>query len=235
MINLRAIATTTLRLLTFRATREELLNLGRGHLAFGLFSTWIVGMGRYWDDGRANLLQHLGLGSVVYVFALALILWLIVWPLRPANWSYTNVCAFVALVSPPAILYAIPVERFYSLETAAGINVWFLAIVATWRVGLLAFYLRRHAALGWPAVCVAGLLPLTVIVVALTFLNLERAVFNLMGGLRGATANDEAYAVLVLLTLLSFVLIIPLLLVYVALIVAARARDKTHSLFTSQP
>src|SRR3712207_7552248 len=45
-------------------------------LAFGLACTWLVGVGRYWDNPRASLLQHLGVGSVVYVFALALLLWL---------------------------------------------------------------------------------------------------------------------------------------------------------------
>jgi hypothetical protein len=226
-------AATALRLLTFRVTREELQRFNRRHLALGLFCTWLVGMGRYWDDPRANFLQHLGLGSVVYVFALALLLWLVVLPLRPARWSYLHVCTFVSLVSPPAILYAIPVERFLTLRTAASVNVWFLAAVAAWRVALLIFYLRRHAALGWFAVGTTALLPLTFIVVSLTALNLERAAFYLMGGLRDATANDRAYAVLVLLSLLSFLLIIPLLVSYVALIVMARARgDKRIGLIS---
>ena len=162
---LKGVAADAVRLLTFRSTREELARFGRRHLAFGIFCAWLVGMGRYWDDPRANLAQHLGVGSVVYVFALSLAVWLVVLPLRPARWSYLNVCAFVALVSPPAILYAIPVERLFTLETAASLNVWFLATVAAWRVALLVFYLRRQAALGWLAVAVAGLLPLAAIVV----------------------------------------------------------------------
>ena|SRR5437867_1523572 len=61
---------TALRVLTFRASSDELRALNRRHLAVGLFSTWLVGIGRWWEDPRVGLLQHLGIGSVIYVFAL---------------------------------------------------------------------------------------------------------------------------------------------------------------------
>jgi hypothetical protein len=178
-------------------------------------------MGRYWDDPGAKLLQHMGLGSIIYIFVLSAMLWLLIWPLRPKDWSYFNVLTFVALTSPPAILYAIPVERIYSLETARSMNVWFLATVAAWRVALLIFFLRRYAQLGAFHIIIASLLPLTMIVTALTVLNLERAVFNIMGGLRegGGTASDSAYAVLWVLTFFSSVLFIPLLLCYIGLVI----------------
>ena len=223
---------TVVRVLTFRATREDFLRLGNKHLAFGVACTWVVGVGRWWDDAGASLLQHLGVGSVVYIFLLALLLWLVVSPLRPRDWSYRHVLTFVSLTSPPAILYAIPVERFTSLETARSLNVWFLAVVAAWRVALLFFYLRRHARLPAFSIIVAALLPITFIVVALTMLNLERAVFDVMGGLRDkGTANDGAYGVLVLLTLLSTLLFIPLLISYIFLSVWSRSRagERSHA------
>jgi hypothetical protein len=214
----QSILSVVIRLLTFRITREELLLFNYKHLAFGIACTWIVGIGRWWDDPGANLLQHLGIGSVVYVFLLSLLLGLVIWPLKPQNWSYRHVLTFVSLTSPPAILYAIPVERFTSLETARSLNVWFLAIVAAWRVALLFFYLSRHARLSAFSIAVAALLPITFIVVTLTVLNLERAVFDVMGGLReGGTANDSAYGVLVALTILSTILFIPLLVCYIFL------------------
>jgi hypothetical protein len=219
------ILSTVIHLLTFRITREELLLLNYKHLGFGITSTWIVGIGRWWDDPGANLLQHLGIGSVVYIFLLPLLLWLVIWPLKPQNWSYRHVLTFVSLTSPPAILYAIPVERFTSLETARSLNVWFLAIVAAWRVALLFFYLSRHARLSAFPIAVAALLPITFIIVTLTVLNLERAVFDVMGGLRdGGTANDSAYGMLVALTVLSMLLFIPLVICYIFLSVWARMR-----------
>ena len=212
------------RLLAFLLTPAELRALGREHLIFGLVCAWLVGIGRNWDNGRASFWQHTGLGSVVYVFAFALLLWLVVWPLRPRNWSYLHVCTFVALVAPPALLYALPVERWLTLDAANAVNAWFLAIVAAWRVALLFFYLTRHAGLHPLVVPVAALLPLTLIVTILTMLNLDRVVFDFMGGMHDRSPNDLAYAVLVWLTLLSLLLFGPLLLGYIVLVVKAQMK-----------
>ncbi|XXF78473.1 hypothetical protein P2318_01575 [Myxococcaceae bacterium GXIMD 01537] len=221
------VVSTALRVLTFRIRREELLAMDGRHLAFGLVWTWLVGMGRYWDDPGAKLLQHLGLGSVLYVLALSAFLWLLMWPLCPEDWSFRRLLTFVSLVSPPAALYAIPVERFLSLDVAREMNFWFLAVVATWRVGLLGFYLTRLARLRWYTCIVATLLPLTVIVTALTALNLERAVFDIMSGMRSeGTANDAAYAFLFVLTMLSMMSVGPLLLLYGVFVAAAHGRKR---------
>lgn len=221
---------TSVRLLTFRLSHEEFAGLGNKHLIAGLIFTWIVGIGRWWDDPNANLLQHLGIGSVVYIFCLALVIWLLVKPLGPANWSYKQVLTFISLTSPPAILYAIPVERFVELETAVTLNVWFLATVALWRVVLLFFYLRRSAKLSYFAVLIVSLLPLMGIVTILTMLNMERAVFDIMGGLRTpGTPNDGAYAVLFILTFFSTLLFIPALAAYFALVVHRQSSQPSDS------
>lgn len=213
------------RLLTFRLTKEEFLEIGNAHLAFGLICTWIVGMGRWWDDPGANLLQHLGAGSIIYIFVLALILLMVSAPINTEIWSYKQVLTFVALTSPPALLYAVPVERFTDLYTARFLNVCFLALVATWRLALLLFFFVRFGGLSLLASIVATLLPVMAIIVTLTALNLERAAFNIMGGLRDSgTSNDEAYGVLFGLSLISFLLIIPVALVYIGLIISARNR-----------
>ena len=121
---------------------------------------------------------------------------------------------FVTLTSPPAVLYAIPVERFISFEAAQQVNVWFLAVVAVWRVALLAVYLMRVAGLSRFAVLVATLLPLTLIVATLTALNLEHVVFKIMAGLEDheKSVNDGAYTVLLIITYFS-VMAFPVLLV----------------------
>ncbi len=149
--------------------------------------------------------QYLGLGSVIYIFVLSLIIWLVLLPLKPLQWNYKNVLLFISLTSPPAILYAIPVERYMSLESAQLANVWFLAIVAIWRVLLFFKYLTNSAKLSGLCVLVATLLPLTLIVTLLTVLNLEHVVFKLMAGLEESekSANDSAYLVLLLITYFS--------------------------------
>ena len=210
---------TIMRLLVFRASQNELAEVGWRHLMLGLSCTWLVGIGRYWDNPRVGLLQHLGVGSIVYVFVLSLFLWLLIWPLRPRNWTYFKVLTFISMVSPPAALYAIPVEKFAGLGAANAINAWLLTIVATWRVALLIVFLRRVGMLGRFSTAIATLLPLSMIVVALAMLNLDKVVFDMMGGGGHRSPNDSAYGVLFLLSLLSIVLFVPLLICYLYLVI----------------
>lgn len=221
---IRQILIDEFRFLTFRRMSPAIRDHWKAFLAFGLTFTWLAGVGRYWDNPRAHLWQYLGLGSLAYVFVLALILWALVAPLKPRNWSFRNVLLFIALTAPPAVLYAIPVERFMASDDAVLANIVFLATVASWRVLLYAVFLKRTACLPLGSVIVGTLLPLTIIVVALTALNLEHVVFNIMGGLRPdeKTANDGAYSAVVLLSLLSVVVAPVVLIAYAALVYRAR-------------
>lgn len=78
---------TISKVLFFRISKRELISLQGKHLAVGLIGTWIAGMGRYWDDPGARLLQKLGLGSVIYIFILAALIWAIVKPFRISAWN----------------------------------------------------------------------------------------------------------------------------------------------------
>jgi hypothetical protein len=212
--NLSEVLRTEAKLLAFQPVKPDMARQGHLYLSLGFLSAWLVGVGRYWDNPRAELWQHLGLGSVLYIMILAALLWLIILPLRPRNWSYLGVLTFVGLTSPPALLYAVPVERFFTLDTAQTINVWFLAVVAGWRVILLFIYLRKSAGLSRFATFVATFLPLVLIVTVLAFLNLEHVVFRIMGGLADdeRSGNDSAYLVLLMLTWIS-VSLAPVLLI----------------------
>jgi len=217
---------TILRLLFLKLTKEEMLNFTNKHFIAGLVGTWVVGMGRYWDDPGAKLLQHLGLGSVIYIFVLALFIWIIVKPYLVENWNYFTVLTFISLTSFPAIFYAIPVERFVTLETANTINVWFLAIVAAWRLILLYYFIDRFTRLSILDILTITFMPICVIITALTILNLHRVVFNIMGGLRNATPHDSAYEVLIFLTMGSMILVIPLLISYTGGVYTRRKKIK---------
>lgn len=203
------------RLLTFRKAHIDLAENKYSFLFFSIFATWVAGVGRYWDHPNAFWWQYAGLGSVVYVGVLSILLWLIVLPLRPRKWSFIGVYIFVGLTAPPAWLYAVPVERFMSLEAAALTNMIFLLIVASWRVALYGVYLKRAAGLSGLSLLSALFLPLAAIVSALAFLNLEHAVFEIMGGLdREPTAADSSYHVVMLLSVVSFLATPVLLLFY---------------------
>ena len=143
---------TAFRVLMFRATGEELRGLDRRHLVLGLSLTWLVGIGRWWEDPRAGALQHLGVGSLVYVVVLSFFLWLIIRPLS-ARTHYLNTLTYITLTAPPAILYAIPVRSWLDLDVAQQARLWFLAIVTIWRVALWAGYLIVSVGLSRPARC----------------------------------------------------------------------------------
>ena len=208
------------RVLTFRRPSAALVARWPSYLAFGLAVTWLVGIGRYWDHPRAALWQTLGLGSLAYVVALSLLLWLLYWPLRPRRWAFRNVLLFVSLCSLPALLYAIPVERFLSLEAAQVANASFLAVVASWRVALLVHFLWRVAGLPPFTVAVAALLPVALIVVGLTVLNLEHVVFDVMAGIRDQdrSPHDLSYVVVLVISYFSILASPVLALLYLVLV-----------------
>ncbi|HWR72335.1 MAG TPA: hypothetical protein VN604_04150 [Nitrospirota bacterium] len=216
------------KFLLFQPVNIDIERTGNWYLAFGVVAAWLAGIGRYWDNPRAQLWQTLGLGSVVYIFILALILWLLLWPLRPNNWSYKRVLIFIGMTAPLGILYAVPVEKFFTLKTAQLINVWFLAVVSVWRVTLLFLYLKRKSGLNALAVTISTFLPLVLIVSSLAFLNLEHVIFRIMAGLAEdeRSANDAAYMVLVVITFLSFYVSPVLLLSYSWLVWFRRKQRK---------
>ncbi len=216
--DLSTVLATEAKFLAFLPVKPDLPRMMPWYLGLGITCSWLAGVGRYWDNPRAELWQHLGLGSVAYVLVLAFFLWLIILPLRPRNWSYLGVLTFIGMTAPPGILYAIPVERLVSLDAAQTINVWFLATVALWRVALLLKHLSRAADLGIFVTLVAGLLPLALIVSTLAILNLEHVVFNIMAGIAEdqRSPNDAAFMALVTLTFLSYSAAPFLLIAYLA-------------------
>ena len=103
------------KLLFFQISRPDILAFNQTDLIVGLVFTWVVGVGRYWDDPKANILQQLGLGSLDYIVLLALFIWALLKPFYIKDWSLKNLLTFISLTSAPALLYAIPVERYFSI------------------------------------------------------------------------------------------------------------------------
>ena len=205
LLAFRDMLRTQFALLAFRPIQISVQQDFWRWFTFVVVVTWLAGIGRYWDHPSAEFWQYLGAGSVVYIFCLSILLYLIVWPLRPSNWLFRGVLIFVGLTSLPALLYALPVERVVDMKAAQSINAWFLGIVAVWRVALLFRYLTVSAKLHWFIVTTVAVLLLSGIVVTLTLLNLEHVVFDLMAGIRkeDASPNDAAYLVVLGLAFVS--------------------------------
>lgn len=212
------------RILFFRFTKDDIQSFTKKHFLIGLAGTWLAGIGRYWDHPSADTLQYIGLGSVIYIFVLALLIYIIVWPYRLKQWNYFNVLTFISLTSFPALLYAIPVERFLPISTAASINAWFLGIVALWRLLLLFRFLKVYDQLKWWNVIFIALFPMCLLITTLTILNLEKVVFDIMAGLRNTTGREKSYNVLIALTYYSAILFLPLLIGYVVGIYTTRKK-----------
>lgn len=216
-------------LLTFRLDRAGYAALGKRDLALGLACAWIAGVGRYWDHFSAGWPQKLGLGSVVYVFALSSVIWGVLWPLKAHRQRYLTVATSVALTSPLAWLYALPVERWLELGAALSLNLWFLAAVAAWRVLLYARFLFVAARCSALLTLTLTLLPLCAIVWALTILNLEHAVWDLMSGFNpdapaAQRIVDRNYDIVLFLSGLSMYAFLPLLVLYVIFILRSDAQ-----------
>lgn len=173
-----------LRVLSFQLTAEDFERLRVRDLVLGLACTWIVGMGRAWDDPKAELAQKLGIGSLVYVGLLAAALWIVLMPLRPVHWTYRRVLTFVTLTSPPAILYSIPVERFWGNDVAYELNVGFLVVVALWRVAIVLVQLPRCARTSVLGTFSAVIWPISGAAFILSMLQMLSATVRVMGGLR---------------------------------------------------
>jgi hypothetical protein len=228
---MKPLLTAPLRVIGFQLTPDEFNTWGTKHFLYAVLLAWLAGIGRYWDNPRAGFWQHLGLGSVAYVFALGLYLYLILWPLKPANWNFTRLVTMLAFTSPLAFLYALPVERWMPRKDAASLNGWFLFTVALWRVIIYGRFLSRVAGFDTMRYFIALLLPPASIVAGLAALNLEHAVFQLMGGLREVdrTSADSSYEVVLMLSYLSLLTSPFLVLLYICAIVSARSTTKSSS------
>jgi hypothetical protein len=70
-------------------------------------------------------------------------------------------------------------------------------------------------------------MPLAMIVVSLTLLNLERAVFDVMAGIKSrGTSADDAFTVVFVLGLISYLLSPALLALYIVSIIVRRVRPQ---------
>jgi hypothetical protein len=227
---LRTILKDEMRFLTFRSPSAVIREHRAAYLAFGLLATWAAGIGRYWDSASATVWQHLGLSSVTYALVFAMVLWLLAAPLAPRNWTYRNVLLFVTLTSPPALLYAVPVELWLP-DYALAINSGFLAIVAAWRIALLFVFLKHVAALGTSAAFVATLLPIALIVDLVFLMGIGDAVYTTMAGLQDPDGGGRLIRLSIaqLICLSSATMTPVLLTLYAWMAYKARSSPPAHA------
>ncbi len=160
--------------------------VGWRHLAIGLSATWLVGLGRWWDDPRdLPVYQRLGMMSVGYVFILALVLLGLISLMKQGCPPYRHMLIFVTMTALPAALYATPIEFWVDELTAVRLNLTLLSIVALWRVVLLILFIHRYLRTSAFYATLVVLIEMSLIVFFLTCFGLLHVV-DIMGGTRGS-------------------------------------------------
>jgi len=209
---------TMIRVLTFRITRVEFQAFDHRHLAGGLVSTWIVGMGRYWNAADATLAQRMGVGSLLFVVTFSGLVWLALGPLNPGDWSYGRLLTLLALVSPPAILYAIPVEQLARSSTAVPIRIGMLTLVAVWRLSLLVYYVMKLSTLRRPTAVIGSFIPIAASIAALSAMHLTDTTAQGMARLEpGALVPAAFVSTIHAMASLGTMLLVPIMVAYVVL------------------
>ncbi len=213
------------RFLTFRATSEEYDRFGLPHFLIGFLFTWLVGIARNWDFPAAPLAARAGLMSLAYIFFMGMVIFLFAWPISGTRRNYWQVLTVVAMTAPPGLVYGIPVEMFLPLDVAQGVNLWFLAIVATWRVALAFHFLIRGADNGFGQAFAILLTPIALLVLGLVTTGRAGYVMDIMGGLRkkAPTAQDQVDEVIALAYCLAWPLLVVGAIVYLGALVRGRS------------
>lgn len=182
--SLSEIVALQLKLITFTASTEELLSIGRKEYFFGMLLVWLAGVGRAWDDPHAHWISKTGFSSVCYVYLMAFFLWALLGLVGARNWKLGRVLIFVCMTAPPAFLYAIPVEQFLPALQAEQANLLFLFLVSGSRVALLVWFTIKVGELTFFRTAVAVFLPLASVINFAVWSDQLVSKFSNIGGIR---------------------------------------------------
>ncbi|GDY23995.1 hypothetical protein LBMAG56_53420 [Verrucomicrobiota bacterium] len=146
---------------------------------FLLESPWIIG----------PLVVSLISAFFIYAFIRGCCLWVIYPKGEPVGfWSqFRRFLPLFWMTAPLAWLYAIPVERFLDPLASAKANLALLAVVALWRVVLLARVLSVLHGVAWPLMLLWVIAPACVEVMAISMFGgpmLERKIMAGMAGIQ---------------------------------------------------
>lgn len=209
---------TIWRVLTFRATYEELTRHSVMMCIIGMGITMAVGIGRYWDDPRQlEMGKVMGFGSLAYAFLFAFTLFLLLLPFG-RKIRYIDSLAFVTATAAPGIVYAMPIEVMVSDDLSYRYNLVALLFVSAYRVALFVWFLKKVCDLTIPQTVVTTLLPLSTIVAGLMISNRMVLILDVMGGFRGATEPTRIEETLQAIGSLALIFSPTMVALYIALI-----------------
>jgi hypothetical protein len=216
------------RVLTFRASRKDFVRANTTDFVVAMLFVWVAGIGRHWDRTAGDWWKNFGLGSVGYVFVLALLFYLVIRFAPGKRYPrYFQVVTFVAMTGPPALLYAIPVEMIFpdpKFRTANTINAVFLAVVALWRVFLLAYFLRTMR-ISTAQAFYGMTVPIALILMIIVMTDSTYSMVMHMGGFHVVTPHDkenEGVLLFAILSMMAASVLVPAYLLHVAVVAYQR-------------
>lgn len=215
------------RILTFRATCGDIENDVWPLLLIGVLLTWAVGFGRWWDDPRElPYFARMGFGSVLYVFVLSGLLWVISYPLAKEKVGYADFAAFVAATSVPGFVYALPIEAISASSTASFYNIAALVFVSAYRVSLLLWFLSKILDMKHWRATVCAFLPISGITFFISLADFGDKIVNMMGGFRGNVSQTASQAVVLWIGYVSFCAAPILLIAYISSIFGQKQAER---------
>lgn len=222
-MGLRSLLGIIFRVLRFRASREDLAKGGLPLVAVGMAITWLVGIGRWWDDPRTlEWYVRWGFGSLLYVGCLSLVLFALAAPLsrRASPDDFRVTLSFVTASALPGIVYAIPIELIAGPSAASAYNVAALIFVSLYRLALLYWFF--YSVLGLPdQAWILTSLPVAAIVAVVSMMNMGPMVVDIMGGFRETMPKSEAESIVEALGCISFIVTPILIILYLGQVYVA--------------
>ena len=174
----KQLVSTQIRFLLFLSIKPDLKQHFGYYFSFILVVTWLVGVGRYWHNPDSLIWQRAGLSSLIYIFVVSQLLYLVVLPLRPKNWSYKEAFVLLGLTSLPGLLYAFPLESFMSFFETQIANALLFLVIGAWRFALCARSIYTLTKIGfWPTIT-ATLVFIAAVNIPLALINMGRPILS---------------------------------------------------------
>jgi len=187
-------------------------------LVVGLVLVFTAGVARNYDHLIFTIEAEWFIGPIIASLISCSIVFLMmprVWKNRKSKFSFLSFLSVYWMTAPCAWIYAIPVEYYVDILTATVWNIYFLAIVAAWRVALMirCLCILTDMRLIWAFLSI--MIP-AALVAWLGCLLKGMSLIQIMGGVRSPSQEVLAEAVR-FTTHTSFFLLVIVVIIRVAL------------------
>ena len=170
------------RVLFFCIGRDELQSFGKFQALYAVVLVLLVGGFHHWDDPAANWFVRYGFEALVYLFFLTSYVWVLFALVGAQGLRFLKLFTFLSLTAPLAFIYSIPFDSFWNPYECELAGIFCAIGIISWRLALLAFYIRRVSQLAYKRLAVAIFIPVALIS---NFVFLSDVILTAVSHLRG--------------------------------------------------